>query len=381
MATCFLFVKNWTEEGCLCLSLDDTGEVTAPPLQRSFEEIKLLEKDAKSIVVCPADQFGFYTIELPWLPDKKARVTLPFALEEQLGEHIEDLHFSFDKAHYQDGHYLVVVAKIAYLSDLLLDLQEKGLNTNFVTTDWFALNQDETCILNKHILVRNKVFSGALVKDFSELYFQKISPDQTVFTFEKKRKKDSDQYIKITEDPHIWVAKRLLQNKPINLRQGQFKQSNQLDITQKWYWLAGITVAIWLCSFLIIHGIMLYQLNTQTKLVDEQIAKIYKQFFPEAQQVISPKFRIEQFLKTNQGSKDTTLWAVLNKLATVAKNNGSSVQQIKYQNQMLQVTLNSDNFETLEKLENALQKEKISVRQLQASTQNKQVVSILELKL
>lgn len=44
MDSLFLFTKHLNETGCFCLKLNAQGELTAPPAQREFAEIKRLQK-------------------------------------------------------------------------------------------------------------------------------------------------------------------------------------------------------------------------------------------------------------------------------------------------------------------------------------------------
>lgn len=71
MATCFLFIHHLTENGCLSLSLDEQGQVVAPLLERSFSEIKSLQKNCQTILVLPTQLFSLHRINLPWLAEKK----------------------------------------------------------------------------------------------------------------------------------------------------------------------------------------------------------------------------------------------------------------------------------------------------------------------
>jgi general secretion pathway protein L len=120
-------------------------------------------------------------------------------------------------------------------------------------------------------------------------------------------------------------------------------------------------------------------LNKQTQNVDEQIAVIYRQFFPGSKQVISPKFRIMQLLKSNDTEDQNHFWFLLNQFAKVTNNDQFTLEQIRYQNKSLSVTIISADFASLEKLENELKKLQLKVKQTQASTHEQHVVATLEM--
>ncbi len=57
----------------------------------------------------------------------------------------------------------------------------------------------------------------------------------------------------------------------------------------------------------------------------------------------------------------------------------STLEQIKYQNQTLYITLISADFNNLQKIEHELKQSGLKVKQTQAATQKQQVIATLEL--
>jgi general secretion pathway protein L len=104
-------------------------------------------------------------------------------------------------------------------------------------------------------------------------------------------------------------------------------------------------------------------------------------FFPQAQQVISPRFRIGQLLKSQKNLGDNPLWLLLNQLTQAMQQGGSTIEQFKFQGQTLHVTVLSHDFDALEALQTSLQKAGVTVKQSQASSHEKQVMATLELSL
>ncbi|STX29361.1 general secretion pathway protein L [Legionella beliardensis] len=382
MSTCFLFIKHLTDEGCLSLSLNTQGILDAPLAQRSFSEIQQLQATAKTIVVDSAEHFSFHQIELAWLPEKKARVAVPYALEEKLAEPVEELHFCFNKHYYEQGHYLIVVCKKNYLANILNKLDTYNIRIDFFTLDWFALAHNEACFLDHYLLVRdNSKFNGLLSLELAPVYLEQIPPDLTLYTFNNDTPPIMlPQSQLIDEEPLVWVAKRLKTHHPINLCQGQFTHDSTAKKVKKWYYAAAAMSLLWLISLITLNSIKIHSLNTQLSAVDAQIATIYRQFFPQAQQVLSPRFRIGQLLK---GSTDTdnNFWLLLNSLTQALANNNSTIEQLRFQNQIMQVTVISQDFKALEGLQINLQRKRINVKQTQASSKDNQVIGVLELNL
>jgi general secretion pathway protein L len=383
VVTCFIFLNSLNEEGCLSLVLNEQGELHAPLAHRAFSEIRQLQLQAKTVAVVSAEYAGIHFAELPWLPEKKARAALPFALEDKLAENVDDLHFAFSRQFYQDGRYLVVICNKSWLMDLLSELEKHRINFDSITLDWFALENNEASVMRTCLLTYDKqVFCGALARELAISYLDDISTEQTIYTFN-----DSDASLLAPSaqntglDSLVWIAKRLQVKKTLNLSQGQLQQNNNNFKAKRWYMAAAIMSLLWVVILVIGNSLKIHSLNTQITDVDAHIATVYRQFFPQAQQIISPRFRITQLLKSRKDDTNSTFWLLLNHLTKAILENKSQVEQLRFQNQLLQVTVVSKDFDTLEAVQTALQSTSVKVRQSQASSEGDKVAGTLELSL
>ena len=382
MATCFLFIQNLTETTCLSLRLDAQGQVEAPLEQRTFDAIKALQVAVKTIVVLACERCSLHRVELPWLGSQKARTALPYALEEQLAQQVATVHIAFDQQHYQNKHYLVAVIDKAYLVALMERLDGLALDFDVMTLDWFALRADEACVSETSLLVHDSEFQGVLSTELAAMYLTKRISQTSILEF-----RDSTSSLKSTAFKHIdesfyeWVAKRLINTHPMNVCQGELQHSVTQQICTRWYQASAILAGLSLGIFLLVHGIASHQLTTKNNHLDQQISVVYHEFFPQATQVISPKFRVEQLLKSRGVSSDKTLWTLLDKLAAAMNHEPLTIDQFQYQNQMLSITLTSKDFAALEALQFRLKKALVNVTQAQASLHDQHVLATLELRL
>lgn len=366
MDTCFLFTKYLDPEGCFCVKLNAEGQVSAPAAQYTFEQIRILQENCKTLVVETSENICLLNLELPWLPDRKARVAIPYALEDQLAQPIEELHFAFDKQRYQNKQYLVTVISKQRMQYIMQLLKEHGINYELISSDWFALNPEEIICAEGITLINNDDFKGTLAGDLALTYL-KNHPQYTTLNFQE------DQQF------YVSIANKLLDTKPLNFCQGEMHHGTDADWIEKGYKWAGVLCCLWLLSLLFFNALDLYSLNKKTKEIDEQIAVIYHQFFPDAKQVISPKFRIGQLLGTNSSGSQTHFWFLLNQFAKGMENSTLNLDQLIYQNNALLVTVVSPDFQNLEALENKLKQNQVKVKQTQAATHDQHVVATLEL--
>lgn len=383
MATCFLFTEQFNEEQCLCLRLNQDGQVDAPLASRPFSEIRSLQANAHTIVVLPTACSSLHTVELPWLGERKARAAIPFALEEQLAQSVQTLHFSFDRAHYQQGSYLVVATDKQFLMDLMTRLDALDINFDAMTLDWFALNDNEAFITKNSLLVNDNLFKGALSEELFSVYLNNGNKTSQIFLF-----KDSIPLLVNENDgiidsaSHEWIAKRLLQKDIMSLCQGELQHDTRQQTTKQWYFASAVVAGALLVSIAVFKILYLHSLTKRIDQIDQKIAVIYREFFPQAHQVISPKFRIEQLLKSGRASNElSSFWPLLDTFAKAYKSSQFTIEQFRFQGKILSVTLLSNDFAALETLQSYLQQEGIKVTQAQASSHEHKVLATLELSL
>lgn len=380
----FLFVEHLDETGCFCLSLNNDGDVLSPLEHRTFADIQIMQAGSITVVVVPTLICGLHEVDLPWLSENKARAAIPYALEEQLAQKLSTLHFAFDRAFHADNRYLVSVIDKSYLTDVMTRLTDAGIEYNEVTMDWFALKFGEVCLTRSSVLVRAADFQGALTGELANRYLISLPESAEVLGFT-----DSAANWKAPEVTavnclfYLWVAQRLQQLPHMNLCQGDLSHGRPNEGLSRVLVKSSIVLAgLWIFFILLVNTVNLVRLNHQLNSVDDDIAVVYRKFFPNASQVISPKFRISQLLNTgNAGQGSTVLWQLLSKLESVIDVDEYTVEQLEFKRQMLAVTLKSRDFSLLEKLEARLNREHLKVNQTQAASHDDHVIATLELRL
>ncbi|MGV3740092.1 MAG: type II secretion system protein GspL [Gammaproteobacteria bacterium] len=394
MLTCFLFIQTDDLNTILSLRMDLQGQIEQPLQMRTPEEIWALQDNARTVIVLPTHWCGLYQVELPLLADRKAREAIPFALEDQLAQSLTQVHFVFDRAHYQNGKYLVVVIDKQIMANWMAKLSNLELSYDQITIDWFALQAGEGCVGTHAVLVNAPMFQGALSLDIWENFEHNWAKDLDwqIFT-------DSAALAEWSQIPrqqgsiYAWFAERLCKAKIINLCQGEFQHATSQATILRKYQLAGILAAAWLISFISIHLGLYTVVNHQSQKIDQQIAQSYRVFFPGAQQVISPKARITQLLKQSQSGNNANLWSLMESfsLALVQvkpdpasktqSKMASQLQSLHYQSPILTAIFLCDNFSALEQIESFLRKRKVKVKQISAATEEDKVLAKLELSI
>lgn len=380
--TCFVFMNSRESDTYPCLSLNPRGEIIAPLLARDASSLRDVQIKTKTIVVLSAQAFSLHYLELPKLSDKKARLAIPFALEENVAENVDESHFSFSRSHYSNGCYLVAVCSREYIQGIITKLDNDKVHFDSITLDWFALSEGEAAVLDAYLLVNDPpYFFGALSEALLSFYAKK-QRKPSVYSFTDSKPTLCPPHAEETGSSfYLWLAKRLMNQPFLAINQGSFWQTPESKRIKHWYVATLVFGIASLFCFFLSQGIMLYTLKKDLTQTDEQIARLYREFFPNAKQVISPRFRITQWLKSQKQDADEPFWRLLDQLSHVRNAKQIEILQARFQNQTLQIKLIASDFAGLETLEASLQQLAIHVKKSQASSKDGQVIATLELSL
>lgn len=383
-ATCFVFAAHLDENQALCLRLNEQGQVDAPLQYRTLSDIRALQHHARTVIVIPTEHATLHEVSLPRLSERQARMAIPYALEEELAQPVTDVHVAFDKAYYRHGAYFVAVIDKAYFSELIATCDALNLDFDVMTLDFFALNDNEVCVTDRGILLHQSTFKGALDGEMAKHYLTHQKDAATAWFWFKDSVSLGGERSSIVEesDSSTWMAKRLLQAEMMNLCQGEFQHRAPSGSVKQWTIAAAILLGIWLTSMVLIKAFYVHSLSTKEVVIDEKIAVIYREFFPKATHVISPRFRINQLLATGSANADSVaLWSLLDKWAVASKGYVLTVDEWRFQNKILSITLIAKNFAELEQLQQRLHEASVNVTQSEASSEAHQVKATLELRL
>ena len=231
-------------------------------------------------------------------------------------------------------------------------------------------------------MIRDALFQGALSAEPAALYLTNRSNALPIFAFHDSAPTLNDaSHARLDGSFYPWAATRIMSAPAFNLCQGECQHRPSQSSNTRWYQASLALAGLWFLTVLMLNGWMLHRLNGEIAVLDQKTEVIYHHFFPDAKQMISPKFRVTQLLKTANASQDTALWPLLDALAAALNDHQVTIEQLHYQGRALSVTLNSEDFAALEALQRRLQQAHLQVTQAQAVSHEDRVHAILELRL
>jgi general secretion pathway protein L len=369
------------------LSIDEAGSAINAKQRGPLSLAAVLARTAKVIALAPAAQILLAEPELPPGSGAKLARAVPFALEEQLTEDVDQLCFAI--GHRQaNGRTPVAVAARAVLQGWLAELSAAGIEAAVLHADISLMpdNPGQTILwLEKSRLAVRRPgalpFAVELTPVAEALVVAGIIPDPLTAPpeegvepqplenavlyvtredwtlvqaeFEALAAQFASLKVQIlTEGPLPWLARHLAAAEPVNLLQGEFARST--DYGARWHrWR---TAAMLAGGLLVAHmaaaALKIHQANHETKALDGEIAQIFAQTMP-AETLQDPRrqmeSRLEQIRRSGAGPEYflRTLEVLSDAVSATPK---ASIDSLSYREQSLDMKVSAPSLAALSQL-------------------------------
>jgi general secretion pathway protein L len=293
------------------LRLDTEGNQPGGTRTGSLAEAAAEAAGLKALVLAPAIDCLLTRVRIPGHNRQKLLRAVPYALEEQVSDEVEHLHFALGQAQLE-GEWPVAVINRRYMEDLLAETAAAGLDVQQVIPEQLAVpcveHETGVVISNGMALVRNGDYSGYAVEAENLGMFLAATgadaeepPVLQLYLQEGGDVPDTAGYsgeIRTTTyagDPLTLYAQGL-DNRVINLLQGAYGRSGEwARILRPWRATAALLLAGIVVSNVAV-GVDYFRLSKESTQLREQIEATYREAFPETRRVVNPRVQMQQQL-------------------------------------------------------------------------------------
>lgn len=374
MATLYLYWEEASPQSFRWQLFND-GAITHSGTS-SLEQ--LLDKHAglRTTLLVPTEDLLLTTVSIPTSNKQKLRQAVPYALEEQLIDDVDDLHYAIGAAD-SDGMRRVAIVKRAKMAEWLQPFEHSVLRIMACLPDIFILPQKVdgwTLLIENHrALLRTAKDAGYALplEGLAEMISTELSiQNQNRVEGAAPQKinlidcrSDADQFatdqfdcsverISCSEGLESLITPELNRPSSLNLLQGEFSRSDELWRHLKpWRAAAVLLLATMLLSM---SGwvIEYLRLVDQDQALQAGIEKIYRQTFPGARKIINPRLQMEQKLaQLNRGQGDAGFSQLMvSALPVLLKVDGIKVEVLRYKQQSLEMELTLKDLPSIDKL-------------------------------
>ncbi len=326
------------------------------------------------IAIVPGEDVLLCGAEVPGQKRRLLAQAVPYALEEQLIEDVDDLHFAFGAVTADEVN--VAVVSHTKMNQWLALLKDAGLEADQLIPDVLTLPIKENAWhllqLNQRLLLRTGTQTGmvldaesaainldALLNEAGEHKPSVIHRQDFSDTGLDLASLDID----VTDEPASGLPLSVMaaaydDKTSINLLQGPYSRRERVSrYWRPWRAAAGLLVGFVLVQFVITIADK-QRLDAKKQALQTEIEQIYRQTFPDARKVVKPKLQMERALKSMRGGGTASDGGFAELLAQAGAQfkeaDKLAVQRLSYKSGQLDVSLFIGDLQALDQLKQRL---------------------------
>lgn len=379
---------------------NDAGEIIDKITTGSLEELSEAAANHPVVLLLDSQCLHINQLQLPTQNMQKMLKAIPFALEEFIAEDIEDFHFVISRNKHNDTTAVVGIDKQT-LQQIIDLFQQAGITLEKIIPDtlcmaadardrqWVCLNFNENTYLQTDVL--NGMASTPELIPYilnSKLNETEDRPEKLLLFCEQENTEAfdgldfedmgigeagdddaSDDGNTVTEvinvvyntHPLVVFCGHYRQAMPLNLLQNEFKVKRKSSGNWQHWRLAASLAASWLVLHLGLTGYQLSQLKEENRVTKAKIEQIYKRSFPKSKKIVNPRAQMEQKLNALRssagGAGNGLIYLLAQSFGAVSHDKKNiTLQTLTFRNNRMDIGLDSNNLQTIETLNQKLNK-------------------------
>ena len=371
------------------LSIDQTGMATTAKQRGPLSLAAAVGRSAKVVVLAPATQILLAEPELPPGSGVKLARVVPFALEEQLTEDIDQLCFAVGRRG-PSGRTPVAVVSRSLLQGWIARLTTAGIEPAAIYADISLVpdNPGQTVLwLEKARLavrrpgmlpfaveltpVTEALVVAGVIPDPLQEATPKLPESAILYVTREDWFKVQNEFERLAEQfaslkvqllpngPLPWLARNLAATDAVNLLQGEFARATDYGARWRQWRTAALLAVALLASHLTAEALQIHRANRETKALDGEIAQIFAQIMPR-EKMDDPRrqmqARLERIRRSGPGPEYflRTLQGLSTALASSPK---SSIDSLSYREQSLDMKVTAPSLAALSQLSQLMGKQ------------------------
>ncbi|MCG8489028.1 MAG: type II secretion system protein GspL [Chromatiales bacterium] len=394
------------DASCNQLSWSIRGASSSETGSGNLQQAAQQAKGRRTLVLAPASEILITSVNIPTRNRQRLLQAIPFSLENELTEDIDDLHFAAGNMESDNITPVAVVAR-SRLDEWLEKLESAGIEPLGLYPDMLALPMESGawCLYQSdhQLQIRTQTNLGYSVDGVnggeflklalqqagesapqklilyrlngsgSELDLETLAPDCEIIT----------QEIENPTDLSKLLADNLHEKQLLNLLQGEYHRVDKTTLQWK-RWLPAAVLALIFFALSIGSSIQEYnQYDSQSKALHAQIRETFQQAFPDVKRIVDPRAQMEQRLKSlqrGQSGSFAQFASLFVPSASVIKNSpNTTLQNISFRDGQLNLQLTIKELQALETLKKTIESKRLTVEIRSANAADNQVTSHLRI--
>jgi general secretion pathway protein L len=319
------------EQAAHWIVVDGNGTRRSPPVTGPLAEAAKDVGEKSVIVLVPAETVLTTSVDLPIKSGPRLRSALPFALEEQLAEDVENLHFA---AGGRGDNGLLRVSVVAHdqMREWIGLLESAGINATQI-------------IPENHGLAKIPGTMSLLVTEDQVMF-----NDGAESEFVMQGVKPSDAIAVTGALDAVTVAAK----RGINLLQGLYGAKVEYGpLLRPWRYAAALLLALVVTGF-VSKALDYYRLAAEQDALREQFTQTYREIRPgDTSEITDPARHVDAIRRSLGGTVSTEIFLPSLQQLSIAlqQNTSAEIEAISYRAGIIDVRLTAPDVATLDNIQ------------------------------
>lgn len=331
----------------------------------TLENILALAAGRRLVLFVPGADVRLASVQVPARQTQKVLQAAPYALEDQLAEDVDTLHFAIGSRQADGSHPVAVVAR-ARMESWLAPLRERKLTPDAVVPETLCLPVPDAGRWNAlaepaQISVRTGPFSGfACAPEELNTYLQLADPENLIpLRIFVPRPVETD-FSRLTRPVELLpgygsglevLARHYRPETAINLMQGHYSQQEDWRLRVAPWRTAGALVALWAVLALTHDALQTYRVGRELEAQEAQNLARFQGLFPAETKIVNLAAQTEQQWTALRGGARAPLFQLLGTLAaSLSANPGLSLRALQFREGALYLSLTAIDLQAYERL-------------------------------
>ncbi|MEE8427993.1 MAG: type II secretion system protein GspL [Gammaproteobacteria bacterium] len=379
------------------------GSSLAPRLEKGeLSHAAAMSAGRRVVLIVPGDEVLLTEVSVPTRKRQKILRAVPYALEEQVADDVENLHFALGPQ-LDGGSYPVAIVAHSCVQRWLEKAADAGLSVDMVVPDSLLVPVNPagwSVVLERdQVLLRTGPFAAFCAdRECAETMIALMvhgTDQETVHLTQyccdgelplQPRAGLESAQAPCDDSALALFARHFNSGSVINLLQGPFSRQEQLS--QLWRpWQA--TAALLMLGLLLVavqRGLEYRALSQEKQQLSQRIEQIYRDVFPDAKRVVNPRAQMQQHLlelRQDQAASEDGFLALLSLCGGVLKATPNvQLQGASYREGRMDLDITATDLQVLDQLKQRLSATGQLEVEIQSATSgaNQQVQSRLRLR-